>query len=637
MSSKWLANIFPKYLRKFLLKLAVLMLMFSLCRILFYGFNKHHFTNVSFLDFMAGWWFDLIAALLLFYPLILVELFPNKNRKRKFFKWATAFLTALAFFLGILINLIDVEYFAHSSSRSGSALFTMLGFGSDLSQQLPSYIKDYWILFVLFFVFLGASYFLLKKIYKRTDDSPQQGMLKQSIIYVVVIATALIVGRGGFGLRPISPADAAKYTSSENMQLVLNSAFKVINTLGIPQVEEKDYFTEQELSKIYNPTRQYDGVAELQDQNICIIILESFTPEFIDVLNDDDAKFTPFFDSLSQEGMLFTNCFANGKKSIDAMPSIIGSIPKLMDTEYMTSYYNGNSIDGLPNILAREKGYSTAFFHGATNGSMAFNSFCDLAGFEHYYGRTEYNNEEHFDGTWGIFDEEFLAWSVDQMTAMKKPFFSTLFTISSHAPYAIPERYQDRFKGGPSKMHDAVMYADYALAQFFQKAQQESWFNETLFIITADHTPASNRKEYLTNYGIVNIPLLLYHPTDTTFTGINDRIVAQIDIAPTVLDLVGYQQPFFAFGQSIFGNEIAGTAYNLADKYVFIGSYQKKKYTLSFQADQSTALYAFEDTYEKENLIASRPAVAAYLEKRLKAFIQTYNAALLNNEMKINE
>ena len=637
MSSKWLTDIFPKYLQKFLLKIGVLMLMFTGCRILFYAYNRHHFTDVSLLDFMAGWWFDLIATLLLFYPLILIELFPNKNRERKYFKWAVRLFTALPFFLGILINLIDVEYFAHSSSRSGSALFTMLGFGSDLSQQLPSYIKDYWLLFILFFTFLWLSYFLLKKIYRKGDDSAQHSIIKQSILYVIIIGASLIIGRGGFGLRPISPADAAKFTSSENMQLVLNSAFKVINTLGIPQLEEKSYFSEQELTRIYSPIKQYEGNGQVENQNVCVIILESFTPEFIDVLNEDDAKYTPFFDSLSQHGMLFTNCFANGKKSIDAMPSIIGSIPKLMDTEYMTSYYNGNSIDGLPNILKREKGYSTAFFHGATNGSMAFNSFCELAGFENYYGRTEYNNEEHFDGTWGIFDEEFLSYSVDQMTQMKAPFFSTIFTISSHAPYAIPERYQDQFTGGPSKMHDAVMYADYALSQFFNKAQQQDWYANTLFILTADHTPASNREEYLTDYGIVNIPLLLYHPNDTTFSGINDRIVSQIDIAPTILDLVGYEKPFFSFGNSIFGNDAAFTAYNLADKYVFIGSYQHKDYTLSFQNNHAVSLYAFEDRYEKENLIGQLPEVQAYLEKKLKAFIQSYNSALLNNEMKLNE
>lgn len=613
------------------------MMMFTGCRILFYIYNRHHFAQVSVLDFMAGCWFDLIATLLLFYPLILIELFPNKNRERKYFKWAVKLFTAIPFFLGILINLIDVEYFAHSSSRSGSGLFTMLSFGSDLSQQLPSYISDYWLLFILFFGFLWLSYFLLKKVYRKVDDSVEQSILKQSITYVVIIALSLIIGRGGFGLRPISPADAAKYTSSENMQLVLNSAFKVINTLGIPQLEEKNYFSEEELHSYYQPIKKYDGDAHLQNQNICIIILESFTPEFIDVLNDDEAKFTPFFDSLSQHGMLFTNCFANGKKSIDAMPSVIGSIPKLMDTEYMTSYYNGNSIDGLPHILSREKGYSTAFFHGATNGSMAFNSFCELAGFENYFGRTEYNNEEDFDGTWGIFDEEFLSYSVDEMSQMKKPFFSTIFTISSHAPYTIPKRYRDRFKGGPSEMHNAVMYADYALSQFFSKAQQQDWYANTLFVLTADHTPASNRKEYLTNYGIVNIPLLLFHPNDTNFAGINDRIVSQIDIAPTILDLVGYNQPFFAFGSSIFGDEVGFTAYNLADKFVCIGSYQQQKYTLSFQNDQSISLYSFEDRFEQENLIDQLPDAQKYLERKLKAFIQSYNSALLNNEMKVNE
>ncbi|MBK9591974.1 MAG: sulfatase-like hydrolase/transferase [Crocinitomicaceae bacterium] len=100
---------------------------------------------------------------------------------------------------------------------------------------------------------------------------------------------------------------------------------------------------------------------------------------------------------------------------------------------------------------------------------MSFDVFCDVAGYDKYYGRTEYNNEAHYDGTWGIYDEEFLSWSADQMTAMQQPFFSTIFTISSHPPYSIPEKHKSRFNKGTEEMHNAVMYADYALSQFFEK------------------------------------------------------------------------------------------------------------------------------------------------------------------------
>src|SRR5690606_1449776 len=119
------------------------------------------------------------------------------------------------------------------------------------------------------------------------------------------------------------------------------------------------------------------------------------------------------------------------KKSIDAVPSIISSIPKFMSDEFMLSKYANNRKTSLPEKL-KELGYSSAFFHGATNGSMNFDAYCSYAGFDNYYGRSEYGNDEHFDGTWGIWDEEFLQWTVDRINKMKRPFFSTVFTISSH-------------------------------------------------------------------------------------------------------------------------------------------------------------------------------------------------------------
>ncbi|MFT4601292.1 MAG: phosphoglycerol transferase MdoB-like AlkP superfamily enzyme [Arenicella sp.] len=636
MASKIGHKIFPKYLLKFLLKMGILMLIFTLCRILFLAFNIHHFPNYRFLDFFAGMWFDLITTILLFYPLVLIELFPNKNRKRKWFVWTTRILTALPFFLGTLINLIDVEYFHHTSSRSGSGLITMLGFGNDLGQQIPSFLTDYWYLFLFLFLFLFVAYYLLKKVYVKRDDSSESKIGKQSLIYVIMIALFLILGRGGIGYKPISTADAAKFTTPENMQLVLNSAFKVINSYGANELEPKEYFSEDELSKIYHPIHHYDSDGRIKGQNVVVIILESFSTEFIDVLNEDDTKYTPFFDDLAAESMLFTNCFANGKKSMDAVPAVAASIPKLMEREYVTSYYNGNQITSLPSLL-EEKGYKSAFFHGATNGSMNFDSFCELAEYQEYFGRTEYDNEDHFDGTWGIFDEEFMSWSIDRFSEMKEPFFNTLFTISSHAPYAIPERYQDRFKGGPSRMHDAVGYADYALEQFFEKAKTQSWYDNTLFVITADHTPASNQAIYLSDYGLVNIPLLLYHPTDTFFSGTNDRIVGQIDIMPTILDLTGYDKKFFSFGNSIFGSEEAMTVYEVAGKQVIFGTFEGKKYSLAMQDEQLISLYELDDHLQKNNLLETHPKIAKGMERKLKAFVQTYNDRLLNNSMNSSE
>jgi phosphoglycerol transferase MdoB-like AlkP superfamily enzyme len=611
--------------------MSVLMLIFSLCRAIFYIRNSAYFSNVGFQEIMAGFWFDLIATSLLFFPILAIELFPNKNRSRKWFKGVLTLITACVFIFGIAINLIDVEYFAFSSARSTAALFVMLGFGSDLQSQLPSFLSDYWYLFVIFAAFMLAGFWLLKKSYQKADDSQETSLIKQTIIYVLTFGCILFFARGGWVYKPIRATEASKYTEISNIPLVLNSAFTVINSWGSSSLEEKEYMPAAEALALFDPIHNYGDSSPLKNQNICVIILESFSIEFINSLNVDEQEWTPFFDQLVDSSLVFPNAFANGKKSIDAVPSIIASIPKMMQEEYLLSNYAINEVETLP-ILLGEMGYSSGFFHGATNGSMNFDAFCSLAGFDNYYGRSEYDNDAHFDGTWGIYDEEFMSWSIDKFSEMREPFFTSLFTISSHPPYDLPQRYSDSFKNSKTDMQRVIQYTDMALKKFFEKAKTTAWYENTLFILTADHTPNSSREIYLHDRGKMNIPLIFYHPTDTFYRGINERIVGHIDIMPTLLDLVGYQNEFFSFGHSAFDATSAYTFSEVADKKMLFEAINDEPHLLIFQNDQGVALYSLLDLYQEKDLINERPLVLKNMEKRLKAIIQIYSSSISKNQ-----
>lgn len=614
--------------------MGILMLIFSLCRVLFYLRNSTHFIDVELTDFFVGMWFDCITVCLLFIPIAVIELFPNKNRNRKYFRWSIWLITFLVFFFSITINLSDIEYFAHSSARSNSSLFKMLSFGSDFSSQLPSYFKDYWYLFLLWLALLIGSFLLIKRIYKITDDSSTSGLKKQTILYILSVGFIILIARGGFVHKPIRATEASKYTSSENVQLVLNSAFTVINTIGSSTLDEIKYMTPQEARQLFFPERTYTSSPKIEGQNVVVIILESFAIEYINSLNIDEENYTPFFDQLVDSSLVFTNAFANGKKSIDAVPSILSSIPKLMPDEYLLTPYATNKIKSLPLIL-EDLGYSTAFYHGATNGSMNFDAFCYFAGFQKYVGRSEFNNDEFYDGTWGIWDEEFLSWTVDQLSDMKKPFFSSIFTISSHPPYALPKKYASKFKKGKSPMHSCIQYTDMALQKFFEKAQKQDWYNNTLFILTADHTPKSDRTMYIHERGSMNVPLIFYHPTDTTFRGSSDRIVGHIDIMPTILDLLGYHEPFFSFGNSVMSDLPGFTFSQIGTKKMLFAKIQQEPYVLIYEDDRSVALYHFLDLYQEVNLLDEKPIIVGTLQKKLQAIIQVYNERLIYNRMTI--
>lgn len=614
--------------------MGIFLIVFSLCRLLFLIFNGNSFPVVYFMDFIAGMWFDLVTTSIVFLPLAGLETLPNKWRGQKWFQILLACCFQITLFACILINIVDIEYFKFTASRSTSSLFTMLGFGNDLQQQLPSFITDYWYLLIFLILLQLLGFWLYKRVNRIVDDSSAVAWWKQILIFPVFMGLLVIIGRGGFGLRPIAPAKAAAYTIEQNIPLVLNSAFTVIKTWGSVTLEEKDYFEESELVKHFNPVKQYYRAENLQNSNVVILVLESFSVEYIASINGTDEVYTPFLDSLIDSSLVFTNCYANGKKSIDAMPSIVSSIPKLMEMEYLTSQYASNKIESIPRLLV-EQGYSSSFFHGATNGTMSFDVFCDVAGYDNYFGRTEYNNESHYDGTWGIYDEEFLSWSADQMTAMQQPFFSTIFTISSHPPYSIPDKYKDRFNKGPEEMHNAVRYSDFALSEFFKKIKNTSWYNNTLFVIVADHTPASGADIYFKDMGNMHIPLVFFHPTNKMLRGRNDKVVSQSDVMPTVMDLLGYEKPFFAFGQSVFENKPGYSASFIGNKFLFFFEVGSEKYMLTFQDEQVNGIYNLKDQLQTTNLLADEKLIDQILPS-LKAIIQTYNHALITNKMTVD-
>ena len=607
--------------------------MLTICRLLFLIFNSGHFPVVYFTDFLAGFWFDLMTAAIVLLPLWLIEMAPNKWRGVKKFQLLLALCFHVIFFLTIAINLVDVEYFRHTSSRSSYALVKMMGFGNDLWQQLPSYFADYWFILLFAIIIQLLTIFLYKRINRIKDDSEKQGWPIQICHFFSSAAILVIIGRGGFGLRPTGIANAAGYTIEQNVQLVLNSAFTMIKTWGGFTLEEKKYFTSAELEKRYTIQRHYNDPAVIGNQNICLIVLESFSAEYISAINGTENVYTPFLDSLIDESLVFTNCYANGKKSLDAMPALISSIPKLMETEYLGSSYAANRIESLPRNL-KKLGYSNAFFHGATNGSMNFDVFCDQVEFENYYGRTEYNNDADFDGTWGIYDEEFLQWSAKKMSTMKSPFFTTVFTVSSHPPYSIPEKYKNRFTGGPTEMHDAIGYADYALSRFFESAKKTSWYQNTLFVIVADHTPATYEPLYYKEMGNLHIPLIFFHPGDSTFRGRSEKVTSQADVMPGILHLAGYTEPFAAFGKSMFDTLDGYSASQIGNKFQYFGTVNNQHYMIIFEGEKTTGIFSLNDRYQGENLL-NKPELGI-LEDQLKAIIQTYNHVLIQNKMTLD-
>ncbi|MBO7440676.1 MAG: LTA synthase family protein, partial [Bacteroidales bacterium] len=292
--------------------------------------------------------------------------------------------------------------------------------------------------------------------------------------------------------------------------------------------------------------------------------------------------YTPFLDSLYQQGLTFTNSFATGRKSIDAMPSILAGIPYLTDHFFMSMYSN-NKVNSIASLL-KAKGYYSAFYHGAPNGSMGFLHFSRLAGFDDYYGMTEYCNDQSFnamddfDGHWAIWDEEFLQYYAKSMGEIQQPFITTCFTATSHSPFRIPERYKERFPEGPQPITKCIQYTDNALRLFFDRMKQYPWYGNTLFVITADHTNQTLSREYTTDRNVFKVPILIYQPGG--IKKMSEKLFCQADITPTILDYLNYDKPYITFGNSYFNNsDTTGYVVNFSEPLYQISM---DKYFLQF-------------------------------------------------------
>lgn len=633
-------NIYSRTIYLFL----VLLLIYALLRLGFYWTNLSLFPGVDssslFIMMLGGSKFDIAALVYINSLFILMQSLPFAFRYSEYYQKASKWVFMITNIVGIALNLVDFAYYKFTLKRTTGTVFEQFSNEENKLTLSFNFLVDYWYLLV---VLIGFS-FALNWLYdrakiKRPSRFQVSHYVAHSSVFVLFVLLSIIGVRGGWrhSTRPITLNNAGDFVKRpEQIYIVLNTPFSIIRTLGSVDLKPVNYFPENELPAIYNPIHKPDTLGAFQPLNVVLLIIESLGKEHIGVLNKDldNGKYqgyTPFLDSLIKESYTFTHTFANGRKSIDALPAIISGIPSIKEP-YVLSIYSANQANTLASLL-REKGYETAFFHGAPNGSMGFSAYAKLAGFEHYFGKEEYNNNADFDGIWGIWDEPFLQYVAKETSTFKEPFFTTFFSLSSHHPFKVPEKYADKFPKGNLPVQEVIGYTDHALRKFFDTARQQSWYENTLFILCADHATVSYYPEYQTTLGGYSIPIVFYYPGGE-LKGVSDKIVQQIDIMPTVLNYLNYDESYFAFGFDAFSSDNSNfVVNNNGGAYIFA----QGKHLLISDIDQSTGLFnIYKDPMLKDNQIGIYPQQQDSLEKHLKAFIQQYNNRMINNNLVVN-
>jgi phosphoglycerol transferase MdoB-like AlkP superfamily enzyme len=600
---------------------------YQISRFLFYFFNKSSFTNITPKVFWGGLIYDLSAIGFINILFVVLFLFPSKIIYNKAYQKTIKVLFYIVNIIFIATNFVDFEYYKFTGRRSTFDLITAKGMENEIAGLIPTFLMQFWYLPLLFIAFAYIKWRLLSdyEVQLPIEKRSKNAIVKQSSLFLVLVGLFLVLGRGGVQSKPLRIVDAIEYSSLGNSSLSLNTPFCILKSMGKKEtLFDPKFFSEKELKTIFDPEFTTNPKEEFKKKNVVIVILESFGDENI------HKGYTPFIDSIISKSYYFKNGFANGKVSIDAVPSTLSSVPSLMNRSFIASEYSLNKVYSLPKIF-RNQGYNTSFFHGAFNGSQNFDKYCQVAGFESYYGKDEYVGPDSFDGKWGVFDEEYLQFFCNKLSEFKQPFFSTVFTISSHQPFTLPEKYKGKFPKGTTVIHESIGYTDFAMRKFFEKAKKQDWYKNTLFVFTADHTAAYGEGAYKTSVGKFRIPIFFFDTSNPDFKGVSDKNLQQIDILPSIIDYLNIKEKIVTFGKSYKSDKNFVVTY-LDNIYNYIND----DYYLAFDGTKTIGLYNIKnDPMLKNNLATKEIKIKAEMEKFIKAYIQTFNKRLIDNKLTI--
>ena len=646
---------FPVSLPRLLVNILLVYLLYMLCRAIyvceFWDLYADGWSRLSLGSLVAGGLrFDTSAILYTNTLYILLVLLPLPRRLTAAKPWRTALKTLFVAVNALMLvaNLVDTVYSRYTGRRTTWTFFSEFSNEGNLADIVGVELLRHWYLVLIGLAFIAALILLYRHPYRTppsaaaqqpTPQAPAWQYILLSLLCTLLYAPLAVIGmRGGAStaIRPITISNANQYVNQPSeAAIVLNTPFSLIRTMGKTTFADPQYLSDADLDAVYSPLHPAVPPALDSQPNVVVLILESFGQEYIGAYNDYPG-YTPFLDSLIAHSLTFRRSYANGRKSIDGMPSILSGIPMFVEPFFVTSY-SLNNVSGIAGQLGLA-GYTTAFFHGAENGSMGFQAFARTSGFQRYHGRTEYEADPRFggsadfDGTWAIWDEEFLQYFAATMDTMPQPFMTALFTATSHHPFAVPARYADSLRADGHPIHTCIRYTDHALRRFFAAASRMPWYANTLFVITADHTNINEQSAYNTPLGTFSVPIILYSPGGKLPTGMSQAVAQQTDIMPTVLSLTGSPTPYIAYGCDLLHTPDSLTwaihYNNGAYQYVHDGR------LLLFDGTQPVGWYNLDaDPLLHHNLIATPDTALPHHLRRTQAIVQSYMQRMVSNRL----
>jgi len=562
------------------------LLLCQLQRLALYLSFHSFFANIGSADlfwcFIKAFVFDASICVTIFgLPLLLMNI-PGTGKK--WLKSQSIFFTVLFVCFAILLA-ADYFYFPEAHRHIAEELkwiFNEMGFfiSYAFTKGLPALTG--------IIILSGAMIYGFFRLADKTENKRKTAAYHITKL-VLLAAVLFLLQRGGFVRKNIGVADVFKYArTNEEAVLVMNGVFSAVNISRKKTVQVTNNYPFDEavsavktlvLSKgekwnsskyfplMRNSERELETAGKTHNRlNIFFVMLEAWKPDSIDSLSGGKTLDTPVFDDIVKNGLVFTNAYATGTRSIYGFAGIFASLPLVPGLPVFGYGLELNSFSPVFRLFG-ENGYSTSFTQASHSDSYRM---CSLAkamgadgswGWEHIPQKLDYK----FTPDYG-YDYETLMFAADkaaESAALKRPFFAAAFTASTHSPFG-KLLDEERFNKYPNDSwehgyRNSLRYSDWSIGEVIKKARHEGWFDDTVFIFMSDHNQhvsgSSDRETF-------HIPLVIYSPKHIK-PGRRDYVVSQLDILPTLAETGGIKQPFSSIGRSVFDTSRPGDRFAL--------------------------------------------------------------------------
>lgn len=516
--------------------------------------------------FVRGIWFDnVIACYVLILPLTVLCI------SALFRYYGKPLFRFIIYYLGVLYGIVflaaaaNIPYFLYFTKLLNSSIFNWFEYGTTTASMVTGessyyiYIACFLIAVVLFGYLIHLYHHRLQRALE-SDRTPEGWKERgiQLVISACLIGLCLFGIRGRMGYNPIKVSAAYYCLNPILNQMGVNPAFNLMASVVDDMRKENRTLHLMDEDKALANARRYlgrEGIRGISPiarevkadtvpagKNVVLILMESMSASLMKQFGQD-VELTPYLDSLYHQSMSFRNFYSAGNHTNHGIYATLYSFPSIMKRNAM----KGSVIptySGLPTVL-RDNGYSTMFFMTHESQYDNMNAFLRTNGYQEIYSQEDYPKEKVVNG-FGVQDDYLFSYALpvlNRHAQSGKPFFATLLTISNHPPYIIPPYFHPQSSFTEQQI---VEYADWSIRNFMESARKEPWFDNTIFVLLADHGKMVGKADCELPQSYNHIPFII-HGKDIAPQERTD-FAGQVDVAPTLLGMLG-----ISYTQNNFG------------------------------------------------------------------------------------